>query len=295
MGGGIVAWLCGLLVLVVLLLALKIHTLRKAARELRAGLAEKLSDDTNTLLSLSSGDRELRALAADLNRELRTLRDLRRRYQLGDAQVKEAVTNLSHDLRTPLTAICGYLELLEKSEKSPEAERYLAVIAERAETLRVLTEELFRYAIASSAEPVCTRIDLRRALEESLAAHYAVLTRCGITPRVQLPECPVERMLDPTLLARIFGNLLGNAAKYSGGDLEIVLTESSALTLSNSAPALDAVQAGRLFERYYTVESGQSSTGLGLSIARTLMQQLGGEISAKYEDGRLCVSLLFPE
>ena len=94
----------------------------------------------------------MRRLAAALNRELRLLREQRRRYVAGDRELKEAVANVSHDLRTPLTAICGYLDLLEQEELSPAVGRYVSVIRERAEAMRGLTEELFRYSLLVSAE-----------------------------------------------------------------------------------------------------------------------------------------------
>ena len=99
------------------------------------------------------------------------------------------------------------------------------------------------------------------------------------------------RELDRAALARVLGNLLNNALKYSGGDLDVVLEEAGAITLSNAAPGLDEVQVGRLFDRFYTVESARSSTGLGLSIARTLTERMGGTIAARYGQGRLYVVL----
>ena len=92
----------------------------------------------------------------------------------------------------------------------------------------------------------------------------------------------------------MLGNLLNNALKYSGGDLDVVLEADGTITLSNAAPGLDEVQVGRLFDRFYTVETGRRSTGLGLSIARSLTERMGGAITARYEDGRLSVVLRFP-
>ena len=100
--------LCAVLALTAAALAVKIALLRRAARELREGLTERLEgEDTNTLLTLPTRDRDMRALASDLNGQLRLLRERRQRYQQGDLTVKEAVTEVAHDLRTPLTAIRG--------------------------------------------------------------------------------------------------------------------------------------------------------------------------------------------
>ena len=289
--------LCVLLGLAVLLLVWKIVLLRRSAEELRQGLQERLDTDTNTLLSIPSRDKTMCRLAAGLNAQLRQLRRERRQYQNGDRDLKEAVTNISHDLRTPLTAICGYLDLLEGEEKSEAAERYLSLIRGRTDHLRSLTEEFFRTSAALAIGEAEKRepVSLSRAVEESLAAWYGVLSAKGIAPEVDLPEAPVVRLLDRESVSRILSNILSNAARYSPGDLRIVLREGGVLTFSNAAPSLTPVLAERLFDRYFTVESGGQGTGLGLSIARRLTEQMGGSITADWRAGVLTVRLRFPE
>ena len=292
-----VLWfVCGFLAAAVIALSWKLCAVRRSADDLREQLSRWLADDTNTLLRISGRDRAMRKLAAELNRQLVELRKARLQYRNGNQELHEAITNISHDLRTPLTAICGYLELLEQEEKSAAAERYLAVIQERAEVLKQLTEELFRYSVILSAQDYKEEpVDLKAALEESLAAFYTALTERGITPNVQLPDEKVVRLLDRSALSRVFSNLLQNATRYSDGDLNVLLTAAGEIEFSNSAAALNEVQVGRLFDRFYTVEAARNSTGLGLSIARTLVEQMHGTISARYESGRLYLTIRFPD
>lgn len=290
-------WLCAALALAVLVLSMKLYTTRKAAREIREGLSEKLEVDTNTLLSVSTGDTEMRALAADLNRQLRILRCQRQKYLHGDRELKEAVTNISHDLRTPLTAICGYLELLKGEEMSENAFRYLGFIENRTEALKGLTEELFRYSVITSTpdDLELETVHVNEVLEESIAALYAALHQRGISPVIHMPETKVLRRLNRAALSRVFSNILNNVLKYSDGDLEILLTEEGDITFTNTAPTLDEVQVGRLFDRFFSVEAARNSTGLGLSIARHLMEQMQGSISAAYEDEKFQITLRLPE
>lgn len=286
---------CGALALAVLLLAGKVFLLRKSAREIETALADRLTTDTNTLIDISSRDGAMRSLAASVNAQLRQLRRERQRFQQGDQELKDAVTNISHDLRTPLTAICGYLDLLEQEEKSSTVARYLGMIENRTEAMRQLTEELFRYSVLLSApddsrEPLA----LNRVLEESIASFYGALHGRGITPVLSIPEQPVQRTLNRSALLRIFGNILSNALKYSDGDLAVTM-DGGVIVFSNAAASLSPVQAGRLFDRFYTVETARDATGLGLSIAKLLTERMGGRISADYADGRLSVTVQFPD
>lgn len=287
--------LCLALTVTVLVLGIRLRLLQKSLDEITNQLGERLASDTNNPIFLSARDPHARKLAAELNVQLKQLRRLRQRYENGDRELKEAVTNVSHDLRTPLTAICGYLELLDRGEKTPDQARYLSLIAGRVEAMRQLTEELLRYSVAAGPEDgLVEPVDLNGAVEEAVASFYGSFVERGISPRITLPEERVTRMLDRTALSRVLGNLLSNALKYSGGDLEVMLTADGTVTMSNAAPGLNEVTVGRLFDRFYTVETGRGSTGLGLSIARALTERMGGDIDARYETGRLWIELCFP-
>lgn len=289
--------LCGVLLLVILLLLLKILFMKRSLREICGQLEEFLSRESNELITMSSADRHTRALAAQLNRQLRLLRKQRQQYLVGGRELKEAVTNISHDLRTPLTAVSGYLELLAGEEKSAETARYLAIIGERVEALKLLTEELFRYSVILSGENGAgmERVVLNHALEESIAAFYPVLKKRGITPLILMPAGKVVRSLNPASLSRVLSNLLNNAVNHSDGDLEISLTETGEITFMNTASGLSQVQVGQLFDRFFTVHNAEKSTGLGLEITRTLVEQMKGSISADYQHNKLSIRIQFPD
>ncbi len=293
---GFGAFAGGMAVLTVVLLV-KIYMLQKAAIEIERAFAERLATDTNTLISISSRDRSMRRLANAINGALLTLRAQRRRYLQGDMELKRAVTNISHDLRTPLTAICGYLDLLEQEEQTDAAKRHIAIMRDRAEMMTGLTEELFRYFTLAFGEKEAVRepVAVNGVLEESIAAFYTILKERGIAPVVRMPGRKVVRMLERSALSRVCSNLLHNAAAYSDGDLEVVLSETGELVFSNTAAGLDAVQAGRLFDRFYTVEAASQSTGLGLAITKTLVEQMGGSIAAEYKANRLRICVALPE
>lgn len=293
------AWLAAVilvLVFIIIGLLIKIALMKKAAEEIAEAFSDRIGTDTNTLIDISSRDRSMRRLADNINAQLREFRAQRRRFRQGDMELKDAIANISHDLRTPLTAICGYLDLLEGREQTEEMERYLKIIRSRTETLKQLMEELFKYTVFNSAaeEMAYGEVVVNSVLEESIAAYYAVLTNAHIMPEIVMPEERVTRTLNGDALSRIFGNIISNAVKYSSGDLKIVLSPEGRITFSNHAAGLDAVQAGRLFDRFYTVEAARKSTGLGLSIAKMLTEEMGGSISAQYDGTALSVVVEFP-
>lgn len=287
----------GILILMIIGLFIKVHILQKSVKEIAAAFADRLVTDTNTLIDTSSSDKNVRHLANTINRQLRKLRTERRRFQQGDLELKNAVTNISHDLRTPLTAICGYLELLEQEEKPETVSRYIGIIEDRVDILAQLSEELFRYSaiISTKDNTIREQVIINTVLEESIAAFYMVLTERHIVPKIQITETKVVRMLDRSALSRVFSNLISNVIKYSDGDLKIVLSENGEMAFSNMASGLDEIQVGRLFDRFYTVETARKSTGLGLAISKTLVEQMNGTISAAYENGRLRICIFFSD
>lgn len=287
---------CGVLAVTLLVLAIKIRMMQKSMNEICSCFSEHLSSDTNQLITVSSSDKHVRRLASEMARQLAELRRQRRQYMNGDRELKEAITNISHDLRTPLTAICGYLDLLEAEEMTDNTRRYVERIANRTEALKALTEELFRYSVVSSVSDLnYEKVNVARALEDSLISFYGVFEQKNITPQIFVSEEAVWRTLDKSALSRIFGNIIGNAVKYSDGDFSVTLTETGKITFSNTASTLSAVEIGKLFDRFYTVDSARKSTGIGLSIAKLLTERMNGRITAEYKGNTLSITLLFVE
>ena len=284
----------GILLLIIFVLLAKVYFLRKSAQEISEAFRDRLTADTNTLIDISTRDPYMRQLAADINMQLRLLRKQRHKYLTGDRELKEAVTNISHDLRTPLTAICGYLDLLEREEKSENTARYLSLIENRVDAMKQLTEELFRYSVILSTEEMAMEtVHINGVLEESIAAFYGALTNRGIQPQIHMSDRRIEKQLNRDALARVFSNVLNNALKYSDGDLEITLLDDGKIVFSNTATRLNEVQVGKLFDRFFTVEAARNSNGLGLAISKTLVEQMGGSISAELVNKKLIIHIQF--
>ena len=286
--------ICGILAAIIAILVIKIRMMQKSMDEICSCLSEHLSSDTNQLITVSSSDKHVRHLASEIAKQLTELRRQRRQYISGDRELKEAVTNISHDLRTPLTAICGYLELLEAEEMTDNTRRYVEQIANRTEALKALTEELFRYSVISSVSDLnYEKVNVGRVLEDTLISFYGAFEQKNITPNISLPDSVIIRSLDKSALSRIFGNIISNAVKYSDGDFSVTMSDTGEITFSNTAFELSSVDVGKLFDRFYTVDSARKSTGLGLSIAKLLTERVGGCISADYKGNTLSITLSF--
>ena len=285
-----------LLSVIVIVLLAKNYLLKKSMREIYTDFENCLSEDTNVQITVSSSDKTVTRLAKAINLQLTKLRKIKQQYSDGDRELKEAITNISHDLRTPLTAICGYLDLLEKQNHSEDTERYIEQIRNRSEVLKQLTEELFRYSIISSTPELSyEKVNLCRVLEESLISFEGTMQQAGIQPEIQMPSVPVWRTLDYSAVVRVFGNIINNAIRYSDGDFEVHLEENGKITFSNTANKLTTVEVEKLFDRFYTVDTARKSTGLGLAIAKTLVEKMNGKIEANIKNKKLNIVICFPE
>ncbi|WP_294484039.1 HAMP domain-containing sensor histidine kinase [uncultured Ruminococcus sp.] len=282
------------LVILIILLVCKILIMRRSAREITDEIRDRLTSDTNTPITITSHDRRMQELAIQINRQLKDLRKEYLQYHHGNTELKTAITNISHDIRTPLTAIAGNLYMIGKTDDISEIREYISTIEERTETMKQLTEELFRYSVILSdeGEQDTEEVYVNQVLEESIGGFYPVLTKRGIIPQIDITDTRIVRNMRRSDLARVFSNLLNNALKYSDGDLEITLTDKGEITFTNTAKDLSAVEVEQLFDRFYTVEVARNSTGLGLSIARTLVDRMGGTITADYDEDRLMIKII---
>lgn len=277
-------------------LFIKIAAMRISLKELTRDYRERAELDSDTLIGVSCRDRRIRELATAMNETISSLRTSYHSYKQGDEKLKAAITNVAHDIRTPLTAICGYLELAERMEKTPELRKYLDIINERALYMKKLVEELFEYSVINSKnnKEEMQDVNINQVLEDSIMNLYPSFLEYDIDLKADISEKEVIRKIYPSYVERIFNNLLSNAIKYSDGDLEVTLTENGKLTMKNSASSLDKVKVGKLFERFYTVENAdKNSAGLGLSIVQSFAEKMNCPINADYVEGKLVIEIEF--
>ena len=275
------------------------RSLRSAARQLRElertgsavrlrlrapnRSAEELLDAVNVLLELRQAD-----WAAGRERE-RSLR--------------QQIANVSHDLRTPLTSILGYLQLLEDETLSPEERReYLEVVKGRAKALQGLITSFYDLSRLEGGEyPIRReRVDLYNSLSGLLAAFYNDFTDGGFDMEVDLQEDLPPVLADPAGVLRVFTNLIRNALDHGRGRMEIrlFLEEGRVVSLfRNEAGDLAPEDVPHVFDRFFTADKMRTgrNTGLGLAIVKALAEQMGCGLEAALEDGMFSVRILWSQ
>ena len=277
----------------ILYLLIKLYLMKKSLKEIEISLEQILKEDTNNLISISTSDKDIRKIAQILNKNLQDLRKQKLQYQNGNQELKRTITNISHDIRTPLTGIIGYMDLIKEEADEHKKQKYLEIIERKANDLTLLTEQLFNY---SKTMDTPTHIKkethcINEIIEETLVSFYSIFKANNIVPEIDICKEKIYRNIDKNTMTRVFENILSNVSKYSDGNFKVKLEDNGKITFSNKAESLDATTVQKIFDRYFTVENAKKSTGIGLSIAKQLIELNGGKILAKYQNGDLIIEI----
>lgn len=278
-----------------IILIIKIIVMKNEINNIGKSLSSILKSDTNSLITISSNDTELKKLADVLNKSLKNLRKLELEYKNGNQELKSSITNISHDLRTPLTAIRGYLDLMDNDNLNDKQIHYLKIIDNKVKDLTELTEQLFDFSKSLDIQNEIKKenICINDILENSIVSFYSLFKEHQITPRIEICDEKVIRLLNENMLKRIFENIISNAIKYSENDFVVKLYNNGTIEFSNKTDELDSTSLEKMFNRYYTVRSAKKSNGIGLSIAKQLVELSGGKIKAKYKNNNLIIKIIF--
>ena len=280
--------------ILVITLLIRVVTTNIELKNITRELEEITEKDTNLLLSTSSGDKSIKILVDSLNKELKKLLSLKREYSKGIFDVKKSAENIAHDIRTPLTVIKGYVDLLEKEELSEEGRKYLEIIKGRVDYMKEMIDELFlSLSMKSRGVLNLSDIDAKSILEEALVSNYKEFEKKGMTPSFITPNEKVIIKADSKALYRVYSNIISNALKYGEGEFKVEMDEKGNTIFSNLAPHMDSVEANRLLDRYYTISDAKASSGIGLSISKEILQEMGGELKVKLENQRLYISIIY--
>lgn len=283
---------------VAVIFLIRYYLIKKELRSITKQLENYNYHKAEKKVDLTFFDKDIEALASGVNRQMDLIVQANADKRRTETELKQAVLNISHDIRTPLTSIFGYIQLLEaKDVTSGEREEYVAIIKDRTKRLQVLLNDFFELSIIESVDHYLKleTIKMNNVVSEVLMEFYDQFTERDLEPTIMLPKEMIRIIADESAVKRVLENLINNAIKHASGNVSISLkqVESKAvMSISNDANQLDRNDLNMLFNRFYTADQTRSShgTGLGLSIARGLMQKMNGNLTAEYEEGKLIMT-----
>lgn len=258
------------------------------------------SHRTNMKLSADGRFLGLEPLADEINGLLFETEEKRRTVEMQEAVIKETITNLSHDIRTPLTSLDGYVQLLEESASGEEQARYIGIIRKRIEALRGILDELFLYARLQDGAylPAMECVELNRIVYDTLFSFYEDCKTRGMEPQVSVCEERAYVRGNDRMIGRMLQNIIKNSLEHGEKGVCVRMTveeQRIVFSCANKVEHADQIDIDRVFERFYRADSARanSSTGLGLSIARSLAEKMGAEMSAFLENDMFTVTVVF--
>lgn len=251
-------------------------------------------------VNITLNDKDIEKLVETINNDMQEKKQIEIDMMNREERLKQNISDIAHDLRTPLSAIRGYITLLENCTEK-EKKEYLNIIQRKSEDLNLLINNFYEVSLLdnSSLKIDTTPIDIVQVIMDIVISNYALIKNNEIEINNKVPEKQVKIYGEEITCKRIIQNLLSNSIKYSTGYISIELDELEnevVFTIKNSVLDLKESDIEHIFERFYTVDKSRnrSGSGLGLYIVRLLLNKIGGEVkSITLEDSILSISIIF--
>jgi len=252
----------------------------------------------NQILHMPVPDAHLGKLLSSFNLVLDGIQKERQSYEQKERKFRKQIENVSHDLRTPLTVILGYLKVYKKTNaaglaKDNELYETINILEQKAEIMKKLVSQFYDFSriTAKDYEIAMENVDISRFLREFLMGNYEVLGEKDLQVKIDIPEHPVRILGDETALERIFFNLIQNVGRYAETCFLAEVREgqdSVSVLFTNDTCILSEDDIPHLFDSFYMQDKPrtQGGTGLGLTIARALAKEMGGTLEARLYSGK---------
>ena len=290
------------LAVAVAVLAVRTVVMRREIRSMSRQLEDLSSGRTEKKISLTLVDARLNGLAAQINENMELQKQLRIDARKSEQRLKDSIAGVSHDLRTPLTAIIGYIQMLERSGLNGEQQEKATIILKKANAMRELVESFFELSVIESGQSELAEeaVNFTNIVSEAVVDFIPRFEAAELEPDVNLGDKSLYIAGDTTALGRIVQNLLSNALKYTAGRVKVALEERDGeiiLTVVNEVRPDTPPDMERIFERFYTGDDcrNSGSAGLGLYIVKLLAEKMQGAVSASLENKMLSVYVVFQE
>lgn len=287
---------CGLIILIIILLTIIVNN----KREIRF-ITKQIDVNKREYINIrtKSVDKDIENLVTKINLLYDENQRINAEKKKVEEEIRTSVANMSHDLRTPLTSIMGYIQLFRSENISKEEkDEYIDIIERRTKTLQVLISSFYDLSRIENNEYKFNleKVNLSKILCENLAGFYNDFVNNSIEPIVDIDDNVPDMISDEKAVVRIFSNLINNSIKHGKSHVKISLKEDNGVVtteFTNGTSGLKDEDVNKLFDRFYTADKSRNdrNTGLGLAITKSLVEQLGNEIEAKLVGEDLVITI----
>ncbi|BDB00166.1 sensor histidine kinase [Clostridium botulinum] len=275
-------------------MCIKLFSYKRQIQDITNQIRDFKERKTNKKINTKIADKDIEELACEVNEYLELYKKNEQEKIVFENTLKQGIANMSHDLRTPLTSIIGYLKLLQNDEI--DKKEALDILKNKTNKLNVLINDFFELASIESEdyELDMRKVNLTNIVRDEILSFYEAFQSKGLEPKINILDKSIFIISDKDSLERIIDNLLSNTLKYAEKDIEINLKEYNdkvILKISNICTSIDEKDVLHMFDRFYMadkVRKGQG-IGLGLSIVKSLMEKMDGIITSKFEQNRVSI------
>lgn len=291
-----------LLAAAALILLLRLILYRKQVSHIREQLLFLNAEESNLMLNSAYPIGKTKELIDAMNQAIETFRQEQRRLRKANQSYRQSITSISHDIRTPLTSVKGYVQMQQRADV-PEEKRqeYLRVVERRLEELGEILNQLFEYARIEAGEFTLSleRVNAGNLFAEIISLFYEDFSGKGLEPQVSIPGEAVFIQADRHAFSRILENLIRNALVHGKGNYRLSLSSQggyAVIAIANETDQIEEKDLDYIFERFYTTDQSRRrrSTGLGLAIAKEFTERMGGSIRASLQQEDFAVEVRFP-
>lgn len=253
-----------ILVIVVSFLILWIYLVKHQLREI-AGQMEELEEN---FIFVDFVDRDLESMALQINKMIDLMQNVKAESIRGQKAIKSSISMISHDMRTPLTSVIGYLQLAEKSCKQEEVLQEIKIALDRAEYCNKLVNDFFELSVVDSNQytPIMEQVNICEVVCEEILAHYLGFEKNGITPIFEQANDIIWVWADKKLLVRVMQNLISNGIKYSTGKMKFSIIKAEKISLFISSSISETIDVEKIFDKFYRADNSRNSEGIGLGL-----------------------------
>jgi signal transduction histidine kinase len=286
-----------ILLIVLIILLIRHINVKRQLKNIDKQLKEE--SPRRRFVSIELSDNSVESLTLTINQLLEEHGKIVLDMEKDNQYLKNSIADISHDMRTPLTSIIGYLQLLNRNNLGDEQKQQLNIALEKSQYLRKLLSDFHAISVLHADETATEleKVDLAGIVSEIILNNANEFSQRDIIPIFNQSDAPMFIMGNVETLQRVMQNLVSNCLKYAKGDVvfSITMGDNITLTIENPIDDMDEIDEGRLFERFYKADSarGEQGTGLGLAITKLLVENMGGEISACVNKGMFTVRIVF--